>query len=222
MASPRQPDSRRDTRGLPRARGTTRLDSYAYPAETPSAASESLSQEALGQVIMEAEALLVTLRPRFGALGRALATLTAEASSLDDLFTGVSEGERVFTMQLAQVLGDNPDAVRMTQIAQQQYQQAEHELAMARDPQKASGLSASKFRGTLYPLYNMGVTFTGIPTLERLFPRPRSQAETRPLSKSEPDPKQGFDSGQLTDQAAELLKHAATWLRHVYGTLTSR
>lgn len=150
-------------------------------------------------MIREAEALILPLRPRFGALSRALSASAASQAELATLFAGVSDGERAFTMQLAHELKGNPEAERKARIAEQQYQRAETELKTAlriRERFQAHhvsevavpGFSPTKFRGMLYPLSNLALHFAGLPKLERLFPVARSQVQTQPLQEIEPSP----------------------------------
>ena len=226
MTDPRPPQPGRPA-GTPRARGTTRLDGYAFSAATPRVAPEAVSKEALAEVIAEAEGMLKVLRPRFGALARALQALAQDEAALDALFAGVSPEERGFTTRLVAELEAHPEGQRKARIAYQQYQQAEAELAIAKNPESLEGLSASKFRGTLYPLYHVGVAFIGMPLMAQLFPKPRAQ-ETQPLNAppaappraTEADP--GSRPRPLSDQAADLSKRATGWLRNVYDSFTNR
>lgn len=234
MSSQGGPDPRRDTHALRRPNGTAPFDAYAStaPAVDPLAATDApVQREALAEAIAEAEPLLATLRPRIGALARADAANAPNRPSLDDLFEGASEGERTFTLQLARVLSERPEATRLSRIAQQQFRQAEQELATAQeahaqflaasiDVGQVSGFSVTKFRGALYPLYNLAVTFQGIPLLDSLFPRTRGPVATRPLNTLGTPPKtQELKASQAPDQppAPSGLQRFGDWLVKVLG-----
>lgn len=225
MTDPRPPHP---PTGAPRARGTTRLDGYAFSAATPPrVAPEAVARETLAEVIREGEGVLSVLRPRFGALARALQALALDGEALEGLYAGVSTAERDFTTQLAAELRAHPEGQRKARIAYQQYQQAESELALAKNPDSLGSFSASKFRGMLYPLYHVGMGFIGMPLMTQLFPKPQVQ-QTQPLSAPAhapalaPEGDPGNRARQLGDQAAEITKRATGWLRNVYDSFTSR
>lgn len=184
----------RDTHALRHPSGTAPFDAYASTPQPLEAvgAEGSVRREALAQVIQEAEPLLALVAPRLGAIARADAANAPNRPSFDVLFEGASEGERAFTLQLARVLSERPEATRLARIALQQFRQAEEDLALAQaahaqfveaglEVGAITGFSVAKFRGALYPLYNLSVTFEGIPLLESLFPRSRAGMATRPL-----------------------------------------
>lgn len=235
MSSQGRPGSRRDTHVLKRAHGTASFDAYAGSGATAPQAAEPadapVRRDALAETIQEAEPLLAALRPRIGAIARADAANAPNRPSFDELFEGASEGERTFTLQLARILSERPDAARLARVAQQQFQQAEQEFAIAQEAHaqflaaqlevgQVTGFSVTKFRGALYPLYNLALTFQGIPLLESLFPRTRGPAATRPLNTLGTSPKtQALKVPGPQPRAAppSVLQRAGDWLRKAFA-----
>ncbi|MNX76494.1 hypothetical protein D3C86_1080050 [compost metagenome] len=234
MSSQRGSDPQRDTQALRRPNGTASFDSFASSAAASDAlsATETPTQRAaLAEAIAEAEPLLATLLPRITAIARADAANAPNRPSFDELFEGASEGERAFTLQLARILSEHPEAARRARIACQQFQQAEQDLAIAKaahaqlvasqlDAGPVAGFSVGKFRGTLYPLYNLAMTFEGIPLLESLFPRTRGPAATRPLNMLGAPPKtQELKPTAPAPEAPPLstMQRFGDWLVKVLG-----
>ena len=226
MPSPREPQSRRDTFSLGRARSTGSFDAYPIAANggTPEASAAPLRTEELAEAIREAETLFAAMRPRIGALARALDALNGLSP---DLFEDVSEGEQAFTLRLADALRDSPDATRKARIATQQFDMADTELgnAKAAHAQLTAGaagetpesgapeFSITKFRGMLHPIYNLSLTFHGYPLLQSLFPRARSQVTTRPLSSESPPAQAGSPETAPRSESASLMQQAIGWFR---------
>ncbi len=238
MSSPRKPDPKRDTIALQRALGTAPFHAYPLPSSEPPPEAQAeapqvgIPIEVLAQVIGEAEEVLEVMRPRIGALVRALAAGEAQPSALDTLFAGVSEGERSFTLRLSLALAESPDAARKARIAQQQFLQAERDLAIAKDAHarflaadcragEVEGFSVTKFRGALYPLHNLALTFEGHALLQSLFPRPRNQVATRSLEKGEglQDPAAGAIAAEGT--RASMVERAMRWLQDLLEDMRS-
>lgn len=181
---------RRRTDHMHRSRDTLPLSSPQGPAER---AQGEVRARDVARELSQATSLLRDLAPRMRALSRALEACNSVERALDEVFAGVPEGERVFTLQLARALGERPEVARKAKIALQQ-----HEVALQhfRDAQevlaqfKAAGLdrglvedfSLSKFRGALHPLYNFCLVFHETPLLSSLFP-PLTPPDTRPLGR---------------------------------------
>lgn len=189
MVSPEHPDSDRP-RGLSRARGTMPLDGYASGS---AGADAVVRREDLAREIAQGEKLIAALAPRLSALERALAASGPLNRPLDELFAGVSPNERNFTMQLSRVLADRGEVCRKAQIVLQQFQGASQGLKEAQEVHaqflagqlelgRIEGFSLSKFKGSLYPLYNFAKVFAGLPMLEQLFPAIAPPAATRSLA----------------------------------------
>ncbi|HEY9900724.1 MAG TPA: hypothetical protein V6D00_16210, partial [Pantanalinema sp.] len=220
-----------DTHALRRPNGTAPFDAYAGTAPAPEASAGSeapVRREALAEVIAEAEPLLSTLRPRFAAIARADAANAPDRPSFDVLFEGASEGERTFTLQLARVLSERPEAARLARVALQQFQQAEQDFALAQEAHaqflaarlevgQVTGFSATKFRGALYPLYNLCVTFDGVPLLESLFPRSRGPAATRPLNAGGTSPKTLELKPVAPPASPSAMQRFGDWLVRILG-----
>lgn len=234
MTTPRNPDPRRGTGSIPRPRGTGPLDAFEVMSKAPPLPGDNqvVRRDALAEAIHDAEALLGMLRPRFGSLGRALDARHTVPEALDALFQGVSSGERTFTLQLSALFGKNPDAERKARIARQQHDHAEKELANAREvlaslqslqleQRVVPGFSLSKFRGSIYPLHNLAITFAGIAMLERLFPPPQAKAQpqTQPLTPQEVQAVEREGSPSEENAAAILTKRASAWIRGIYGAI---
>ena len=232
MTNKQNPEPKRGSGALPRARGTGPLDAFEVMAKAPPLPDDGqvVHRDALATAIAEAESLLTMLRPRFGSLGRALDARDMTGASLEALFKGVSTGERTFTMQLSRLFGSNPDVERKARIARQQYQHAEKELANAKevlarfdarqiDERVVPGFSLSKFRGMLYPLHNVASTFAGIQMLDRLFPTTQNKAKTQPLPADEV--MEARESASRADDGppTTLVERASTWLRGIYDVI---
>lgn len=215
MPAPRDPHSRRDTFALGRARSTGSFDAYpiAGNGAAPEAASAPVRAEELAEAIREAEELFGAMRPRIGALARALETLEDPSA---DPFEDVSAGEQAFTLRLADALRNSPDATRKARIAVQQFHLADAELANAKDAQAGSEpaeFSITKFRGMLHPIYNLSLTFHGYPLLQSLFPRARSQVTTRPLSAEPSTAPASQPATSPPSGSGSLMQQAIGWFR---------
>lgn len=173
-----------------RASGTRPLDAFAAGTPTPDAV---VRREDLAREIVQGEKLITGFAVRVAALERALAASAPLNRSLDELFAGVAANERAFTMQLTRVLAERSETRRQAQIVLQQYQMASQALKEAQEVHgqfvasqlevgRVEGFSLSRFKGSLYPLYNFAKVFEGVPMLGQLFPVIRPSTPTMPLS----------------------------------------
>ncbi|HEY9900272.1 MAG TPA: hypothetical protein V6D00_13950 [Pantanalinema sp.] len=188
--------------GPPRARGTAPLDGYvpSQPsAQGTGALDQVLRREDLAREIAQGEKVVSTMRPRIKALDRAIAAHIAPSEALDEVFIGVVESEREYTMRLANQVAATPERLRQAQVLVTQFRLAEQALVEAKAAEaqfaaanlavgRVEGFSLTKFKGCLYPLYFFATVFPGIPILESLFPHMRLPAQTQPLSRTVPLP----------------------------------
>ncbi|MNX47159.1 hypothetical protein D3C86_777100 [compost metagenome] len=190
MAFQDSPPPRRQTDVLQRSRHTAPLDPSALASARP---DTPLRSAELAQAIAEVEPFLRSMQPRIKAVERALAACPDSGQTLDEVFAGVSAGERRFTLQMTQVLAGRPDVTRKARIAVQQYRVAAQSFQEAQEVQaqflaaglaigRVEGFSLFKFRGAIHPLYNFCRAFHGVPHFEPLFPPLDGPATTRPLA----------------------------------------
>ncbi|MBO9541777.1 hypothetical protein J7643_14400 [bacterium] len=202
MAQFPQNGSPRGSGQLQRARGTAPLDGYmaSQPAATGTGPLDQvLRREDLMRELAQGEKLVSTLRPRVKALDRAIAVHVAPEDALDEVFIGVTESERNFTMRLSRVVAESPARLRQVQVLVTQFRLADQALAEAKIAAqqfeaanltvgRVEGFSLTKFKGSLYPLYYFSTMFPGVAMLESLFPHMRQPAQTQPLSRTQPLP----------------------------------
>lgn len=183
------PPPRRRTDVLTRSNQTSPLDGAALAAARLNA---PLRGDDLAEAIAEVEPLLRSMQPRLKAVERALSACPGSGQTLDEVFAGISAGERNFTLQMTQVLTNRPDVMRKARIALQQYRMAAQSFQEAQEVQaqfqaaglaigRVEGFSLTKFRGAIHPLYNFYRVFQGVPHFEPLFPPLEGPATTRPL-----------------------------------------
>lgn len=187
MTHPFQPDP-------PRARGTTPLDGFVSSSgPLPPAGEQILRRNVLEAEIAHGDKLLSAMRPRTRALERALTVLEAPEGELEGIFRGVSGAEQAYTLEIAVQFKGDPELRRKAQILVRQFAVAEEGLLEAKEAHAqfvagqlevglVEGFSLSRFRGSLYPLYNFSVAFAGRPILGALFPPMRKPSLTQPLS----------------------------------------
>lgn len=179
----------------PRARGTAPLDGFSSgsgPLPAPGTGEQILHRNVLESEIAHAAGVLSTMRPRARVLYRALAALEASPGELDGIFAGVIEAELAYSLEIAVQFKEDPELRRKAQILVRQFAVAEESLREAEEAHAqfvagqlevglVEGFSLSKFRGSLYPLYNFAVAFAGRPILGSMFPPMRKPSLTQPL-----------------------------------------
>ncbi|MBO9541257.1 hypothetical protein J7643_11770 [bacterium] len=201
---------------LQRSRHTAPIDPSALAGARPDAPLRSAE---LAQAIAEVEPFLRSMQPRIKAVERALAACPGSEQTHDEVFAGVSAGERKFTLQMTQLLTSRPDVLRKARIAVQQYQVASRSFQEAQEVHaqflaadlaigRVEGFSLSKFRGAIHPLYNFCLSFRGVPLFEPLFPPLEGPATTKPLRPTGAlAPHQATpDEAAPLDKLAQLLK----------------
>lgn len=212
----------------PRARGTAPLDGFvassgALPLSETAPLDAVIHREGLQGELAQAEKLVSTMRLRVRALERAVVLSGTPPEVIEGLFAGVSEYERAFTHQIAKVLAESPDRLRRARIVITQFQGAERALEEAAAVYeqflagglavgKVEGFSLSKFKGSLYPLYNFATAFAGLDLLGDMFP-PMRPPVTQSFSPSAgyAAPNTPPDSAQTP--AGSLLDRGFGWFK---------
>lgn len=178
-----------------RARGTTPLDGFSStsgPLVTPPS-EQILHRHVLASELAHGEKVIYTMRPRARVLERALASIGASEEAMTEIFAGVIESEQAYTLEIGVQFLEDADLRRKAQILVRQFAVAEESLKEAQDALAqfdaaqlqvglVEGFSLSKFRGSLYPLYNFSVAFAGRPILGKMFPPMKKPSMTQQLT----------------------------------------
>lgn len=215
MTFPNQP-------GGPRTRGTTPLDGFMSTsgplAPLPPGGEQILHRHVLATEVEHGERVVNTMRPRIRVLDRAIASIGAAEEDMSRIFTGVIENEQAYTLEIGVQFMEDTELRRKAQILVRQFALAEESLLEAQDALaqfeaaqlevgKVEGFSLSKFRGSLYPLYNFSVVFAGRPLLGKMFPPMKKPSFTQPLPPPSPVPATPEPLGEAAiDKLSKVVK----------------
>lgn len=203
----------------PRARGTAPLDGFTSTSGplTPPPGEQVVHRSVLAAEVAHGQKVVSTMRPRARVVERALEAAETPVAEQDRIFGGVIESEQAYTLEIAVQFVEDPDLRRKARILVRQFTVAEESLAEAEaalaqftagnlEVGLVEGFSLSKFRGSLYPLYNFSVVFAGRPILGVMFPPMRKPSLTQPLTKPlSPLPPQAPSQVPATDDAIDRL-----------------
>lgn len=208
MTHPFQPEA-------PRSRGTAPLDGFTSTSGplAPPPGEQVLHRHVLAGEVAHGEKLIVTMRPRVRVLARAIESIGASEEELNRIYAGVIESEQAFTLEIGVQFLKDVDLRRKAQVLVRQFAVAEDALKEAEDALAqfdaaqltvglVEGFSLSKFRGSLYPLYNFSVIFAGRPILGAMFPPMKKPSLTQPLP---PLPPAAPSQEGLAEDAIERL-----------------